>query len=254
MSVYRAFSYSRLVVAYLGIATVVLLALFRFLMRRVLALLRRRGLGTTRALVVGSGAGADLVINRLQMWPQFGYELVGVVDDLVPVGDEYRSLPVLGPVADLARLIRRHGVETVFLALPQTDNRRLLRILAECEATGAEFKIVPHLLEVITSGVVADDIDGIPLVGVRRSRLVGTNLVVKRIFDLGLGTLLLIPGIPLMAVIALLVRLDSPGPLISGGNGWGAAASASSRSSSARWWPTRSSRPALSLPRGRTPG
>jgi len=214
MSVYRAFSYSRLVVLYLGIATFVLLVVFRFVMRRVLALLRRRGLGTTRALVVGSGGAADLVINRLRMWPQYGYELVGVVDDLVPTGEEYHTLPVLGPLASLARQIRRHDVRTVFLALPQSDNRRLLRVLAECEGTGAEFKIVPSLLEVMTSGVVADDIDGIPLVGVRQSRLVGANLVLKRLFDFVVTALLLIPGLPVMLAIAAIVKLDSPGPAL----------------------------------------
>src|SRR5207245_7146618 len=74
--------------------------------------------------------------------------------------------------------------------------------------------IVPDLLEVITSGVVADDIDGIPLVGVRRSRLRGFNLALKRAFDLVVSLLLLLPGIPLMTAIAIAVALDSPGGVI----------------------------------------
>ncbi|MEA2645289.1 MAG: hypothetical protein QOE92_372 [Chloroflexota bacterium] len=214
MGLYRAFSYSRLVVLYVAVSAIVLLVLFRTLMRGALAQLRRRGIGTTRALVVGSGAGADALIHRLEMFPEYGYELVGVVDDDLPKGTDYVRLPVIGDSQDLPHLIRHHNVAEVFMALPERDYRKMLRIISDCAETRAGFKIVPHLLEVLTSGVVADDIDGIPLVAVRRSRLTGANLLVKRLFDLLLGVLLLVPGVPLMAVISLAIKLSSQGPVI----------------------------------------
>jgi exopolysaccharide biosynthesis polyprenyl glycosylphosphotransferase len=214
MSLYRGFSYSRLVMVYMAVVSVVVLIVFRGLMRVALAQLRRRGMGTTRALVVGSGSGADALIHRLEMFPEYGYELVGVVDDRLEKGGEYHRLPVVGDSQDLSHLIMRDQVEEVFVALAEPDYHKILSMVAACSDTAAEFKIVPHLLEVITSGVVADDIDGIPLVGVRRSRLVGVNLLVKRVFDRVLGTLLLIPGLPLMALIAVMIKLDSPGPVL----------------------------------------
>jgi exopolysaccharide biosynthesis polyprenyl glycosylphosphotransferase len=214
MGLYRQFSYSRLLVLYVSVASVVLLVIFRAMMRSVLAQLRRRGLGNTRALVVGSGTGADALINRLEMFPEYGYQLVGVVDDTLARGSEYQRLPVVGDSQDLNHLIMRHDIDQVFVALAQPDYHKILRMVAACSDTDAEFKIVPHLLEVITSGVVADDIDGIPLVGVRRSRLVGLNVMIKRLFDLVLGVLLLVPGAVLMAVIAVLIKLGSPGPVI----------------------------------------
>jgi len=213
MALYRGFSYSRLLVLYVAVAGFALLVIWRGAMRQALAQLRRRGLGTTRALVVGSGAAADLLVHRLQMFPQYGYELVGAVDDrAASVG--YRPLAVIGSTSDLSHLIYSHGVEVVFVALPETDHHQVLRLIAQCEKTGADFKIVPSLLEVITSGVVADDIEGIPLVGVRKSRLVGASLVVKRAFDLVTSLILLIPGLPLMGAIAVAIRLDSPGPML----------------------------------------
>ena len=214
MGLYRGFPYSRLLVVYVAVSAMVLMILFRTLMRGALAQLRRRGLGTTRALVVGSGAGADALIHRLEMFPEYGYELVGVVDDDLPKGSEYDRLPVIGDSQELAHLIRRHGVAEVFLALPERDYRKMLRMIGDCADTRAGFKIVPHLLEVLTSGVVADDIDGIPLVAVRRSRLTGANLLIKRVFDLVMGIVLLVPGIPLMAAIAVAIKLGSPGPVI----------------------------------------
>lgn len=214
MSLYRGFSYSRLVTVYMVAAAVVLLLVFRLAMRGVLSQLRRRGVGTTRALVVGSGAGADSLIHRLEMFPEYGYELVGVVDDQLEQGSDYNRLPVVGDTQELNHLIMRHDVEQVFVALAEPDYEKILSMVAAAGDTSAEFKILPHLLEVITSGVVADDIDGIPLVGVRRSRLVGFNLLVKRVFDRVVGALLLLPGLPLMAVIAVLIKTDSPGPVI----------------------------------------
>ena len=214
MSLYRGFSYSRLMVIYVAAVSALLLIAFRAFMRLGLSQLRRRGLGTTRALVVGSGAGAEALINRLEMFPEYGYELIGVVDDNLPDGEAYHRIPVIGGSRDLAHLVRRHSVDEVFLALPQADHRQMLRLIDDCATTRAEIKIVPSLLEVMASGVVADDIDGIPLVGVRRSRLVGANLVFKRVFDLILGVLLLVPGIPLMVILTAAIKLESPGPAV----------------------------------------
>lgn len=217
MSVYRGsngFPYSRLVLVYFAIAMAVLAIAFHGVMRLVLAQLRRRGLGVTRAVVVGSGGGADALIHRLEMFPEYGYELIGVVTDDLPIGEEYLRVPVIGDSDDLAHLVMRHNVDEVFIALPHADNRRTLHLIETCADTDAEFKIVPDLLEVITSGVVADDIDGIPIVGVKRTRLFGANLLLKRVFDFVLTVILLVPGLPLMALIALAIRLDSPGGVI----------------------------------------
>ena len=214
MSLYRGFSYSRLMVIYVAAFSAVLLIVFRLVMRVTLSRLRRRGLGTTRALVVGSGAGAEALIHRLEMFPEYGYELIGVIDDHLRLGEDYHRVPVIGGRGDLAHMVMRHSVDEVFMALPPGDDRELLGLIDVIADTRAEIKILPGLLDIMASGVVADDIDGIPLVGVRRSRLVGANLVVKRVFDLVLSVLLLIPGIPLMAIIAIAIRLDSPGPAV----------------------------------------
>jgi exopolysaccharide biosynthesis polyprenyl glycosylphosphotransferase len=214
MSLYRAFSYSRLMVVYFAVATAVLLVVCRLGMRVALSQLRRRGLGTTRALVVGSGPGAEILIHRLEMFPEYGYELIGVIDDQLMPGEQYHRIPVIGGRGDLSHAVMRNSVDEVFMALPPGDHRDLLRLIDVIADTGAEIKILPGLLDIMASGVVADDIDGIPLVGVRRSRLVGGNLLVKRAFDVALSALLLIPGIPLMAIIAIAIRLDSPGPVI----------------------------------------
>jgi exopolysaccharide biosynthesis polyprenyl glycosylphosphotransferase len=214
MGLYRGFSYSRLMVAYLAISGGFLLLFFRAMMRVALAQLRRRGMGTTRALVVGSGSGAEALIHRLEMFPQYGYELVGVVDELLPGGSEYNRLPVLGDTSELPHFVMNTNVEEVFIALPQVDHRQILRLISTCDDLDVEFKIVPDLLEVITSGVIADDIDGIPIVGVRRSRLTGVNLQLKRVFDSIAAVLLMIPGAPLMALIAIAIKVDSRGPVI----------------------------------------
>ena len=135
MSLYRGFSYSRLVVVYAAAAGIVVLVLWRGLSRLSLSALRRRGLGTTRALVVGSGTGADALIHRLEMFPEYGYELIGVVDDRLEKGSEYLRLPVVGDSQDLNHLIMRHDVEEVFVALAEPDYHKILRMVAACSDT-----------------------------------------------------------------------------------------------------------------------
>ena len=92
-------------VVYLSALTAVLLMVVRGISRLTLAQMRRRGLGTTRALVVGTGAGADALINRLEMFPEYGYELVGVVDDQLEKGSEYQRLPVVVPAEPESDLV-----------------------------------------------------------------------------------------------------------------------------------------------------
>ena len=72
MSIYRGFSYSRLVLLYAVIIALALIALARIVLRRILTLQQRRGVGTDRVLVVGTGAGSELLLRRMTMFPEIG--------------------------------------------------------------------------------------------------------------------------------------------------------------------------------------
>jgi len=219
MGLYRPsrFEYSRLVFVYWVLITVVLLTATRYLLRRLQAARRARGIGADRALVVGWGAAADLLVQRMRMFPDYGYRPVGILADGILEGTELAGIKVLGTSSDLARVVRNRRVNTVFMALTDVSQERLLHLMEACDGVAVEFRIVPSMLEIMTTGVTADQLDGIPLLQFRRGLDIdGWKRVLKRGSDVlvaGLGLLLLSP---LLGLIALLVKLGSPGPVIYG--------------------------------------
>jgi len=186
----------------------------RYLLRQYETRLRRQGIGTERVLMVGTGPGAEQLIRRMNMFPQYGFHVVGVATDETPADGTFVGVPVVGRVADVPTLARQTNADQVFLALPASQRDRLLHLIKMCEDQNLEFKIVPDLLEVMTSRVASNSIDGLPLVGVRRNQLRGWAAAVKRTIDLVISAFLLVLLSPLLLVIAILIKLAMPGPLL----------------------------------------
>ncbi len=186
----------------------------RYLLRQYETRLRRQGIGTEKVLMVGTGAGSELLIQRMNMFPQYGFHVVGVATDDAAAGGAFVGVPVVGQVADLPKLVRDLKVDQVFLALPASQRDRLLHLVKLCEDENLEFKIVPDLLEVMSTRVAANAVDGLPLVGIRRSQLRGGAAVAKRAIDVVVSAILLVVLSPLLLLVAILIKVFMPGPLL----------------------------------------
>lgn len=210
-----AFEFSRLVFIYWVVALLVGITLERYLLRRFQAARRARGVGADRALVVGWGAAADLLVQRVRMFPDYGYRLVGILADTPEEGAELGGVKVIGRVADLPRLVHNRKIDVVFVALTDAPQDQLLHLMESCNGSGAQFRIVPSLLEIMTTQVTADQLDGIPLLQFRQGLDIdGPKQVLKRVFDVVVAGVALVVVSPLLALLALLVRLSSPGPVL----------------------------------------
>ncbi len=206
--------YSRLTILPAVLLALVLMTAERYLLRQYETRLRRRGIGTERVLMVGTSDGSELLIRRMNMFPQYGFHVVGVASDEVIADDTYFGVPVVGRVADLPELAKKLKVDQVFLALPRSQRDRLLHLITLCEDENLEFKIVPDLLEVMSTRVAANAIDGLPLVGIRHSRLRGGAAVAKRIIDVLVSGGLLVLFSPVLLLIAILIKTTMPGPVL----------------------------------------
>ena len=211
MSLYRDFQYGRLTLVYTVILAFVLMTIERYLLRQYETRLRRRGIGTERVLMVGTGTGSELLIHRMAMFPQYGYHVGGVLDDRLEVGGSFAGAPVVGRIEDLRRVIPLMGIDQVFVAVPGATNEEILHLIKTCDDLQAEFKLVPDLLEVMSTRAAVDAIDGLPLIGIRRSRLRGPAAVLKRAIDILVSAVALIIASPFMLVIAILIKLTSLG-------------------------------------------
>jgi exopolysaccharide biosynthesis polyprenyl glycosylphosphotransferase len=207
--------YSRLTVTYSVVLTAALMTVERYLLRQYETRLRRRGIGTEKVLLVGTGPGSEMLVSRMSMFPQYGFQVRGVLDDERTIGSQFAGVSVVGRVDDLPAKARELGADQVFIAMADHDRGRVLHLIKQCEDQQLEFKVIPDLLDIMSTRTEVNAIDGLPLVGVRHSRLTGVNSVLKRSIDIAMSALgLVILALPMLAV-AITIKVTSPnGPVL----------------------------------------
>ncbi len=211
---YRPYSYSRLIFAYVAALTVLLLGAARLVERIVRHQLRKRGLGVVRLLIVGAGERGRTLMRHIVAHPELGYHIVGFVDDDARRQQDIGRIRALGDTSRLPELVQQLNVDEVIITLPWQYHRKIMRILDQCERENVRSRIVPDIFQLSLSHVYLDEIKGIPLIGTREPALQGWNFAIKRMMDIAIAGALLVVFAPLMALIALLIKLDSPGPVL----------------------------------------
>jgi exopolysaccharide biosynthesis polyprenyl glycosylphosphotransferase len=209
------FTYSRLTFAYWVVAAVLLILVARYVLRRMRARSWRKGDGIDRVVVVGSGASAHLILQRIRMFPDYGYQVVGVIADDLNAGDVFGGVDVLGPAGNLREVVTDRNVNLVFVAAPDLSQDTILELVDSCRECGTDFRIVPSMLEIMTSRVSGDQLDGIPLLQFRHGLDVdAAKATSKRALDLVVAGVGLIIISPVLLLIAVLVKLSSRGPVL----------------------------------------
>jgi len=204
--------YPRAMIIYAWILTIVLLLIGRVLHQFVRISLRQRGWGKDRLLVVGTGDMAQIIIQRIQRSPYLGYELVGVVNGLGDILD-IQGVPILGSPEDLPKLIEEFEIDEVIIAMPEKGHRETVRVISYCERGRVTIKIFPDVFQFVTSQANIDELGGLPLLSVRDYALRGYLLIFKRLMDVVGAFVGLVFLSPLMMLIAVAIKLESPGPV-----------------------------------------
>lgn len=211
---YRSLFYSRIMFVYAGIAIVVLLGTARLVRRLIMARLRQAGQGIDRLLVVGAGEVGRAVMRNIIAQPELGYQIVGFLDDdPAKSNTDIGPIRALGPVENLAEVIKTYAINQVIITLPWQYHRKTVRLVLEAEEAGVRARVVPDLFQLSLGGVDVETINGIPLISIKQTALTGWNLILKRALDLSLSLIIVFLTAPLWALIALAIKLDSSGPV-----------------------------------------
>jgi Undecaprenyl-phosphate glucose phosphotransferase len=187
----------------------------RELIRKWLERRWRAGLGLKRVLIAGSSDLGRLVADKIIEHRELGYQIVGFVDDRA-AGDHlgYRGLPLLGTIDEASEIAQRESIDHLYVALPPEQHLRMIELIESTSREMLDVKVVPDLLQVITLRARLEDLDGVPVINVNDVPLQGFNSIVKRSIDIVLSAAaLLVLAVPL-AIIALLVKLTSRGPVL----------------------------------------
>jgi exopolysaccharide biosynthesis polyprenyl glycosylphosphotransferase len=179
--------------------------------------LRRFGFFLTPALIVGANQEGRWLAEQLLSWKTSGLHVVGFVDKKVPVTTPlFHNLVSLGTVDQLDQIIDRYNVGELILASSAITSRDYL--LEIFKKYGVSDKVNLHmssgLYEIITTGLTVNEFAYVPLVYINKVRLTGIDNLIKFLLDYVIA----IPGLilisPILLLIAIVVRLDSPGPII----------------------------------------
>jgi exopolysaccharide biosynthesis polyprenyl glycosylphosphotransferase len=171
--------------------------------------------GRTRVLIIGAGELGERAGKALQDHSRWGYEPVGYLDDdTTKQAQVILGMPVLGTVGRLEQVIRDAHVEEVWIALPARAHERLEQVVTALEPYAVRTKVVPDYYSMALVRANPDRLGGLPIIGLRDPLIEGLPRLVKRAFDLTFSLALLLPALPILGLIALLIRLDSRGPAL----------------------------------------
>ena len=164
-------------------------------------------------VIVGTGQIAQLVARKLSKHPEYGINLVGFVD--APGYDEDSAAgPVLGTVDELPWIVQALDVERIVVAFPRQPDERTLHVLRGLRLSPVQIDIVPRFFQILSPKGDVHTLEGLPLVGLRHFRLSRTDRLVKRTADLILSGLALALLAPALGIIAVLIKVESRGPVI----------------------------------------
>lgn len=204
---------SRGMIGYAWALGCLLVIIGRWILHQLRAIVQTRGLVQDRVVVIGTGDAARLVLQKIQGSPFLGYRLLGLVNGQGGP-EQLEGYPVLGCVEDLPRLIDEHAVDEVIIATPESDGDEMVRLVSLAHRDGVSIKVFPNVFEIMTAGVTIDDLGGLPLLSIRDVALRGWKLTVKRAMDVVGSAIFLVLFSPILLLVALLIKLDSPGPAI----------------------------------------
>ncbi len=202
-----------ILLAYFGLVYLVL-AGGRVLLLTILKFLRRRGVGLSPTLLVGTGERAREFLKRVQKSPDLGFRLVGVASEGDTSAETWESLPMLGSARNLSLLRMQHFFNTVLLALDPPNEAMLPGLVRSLTPQNLRGFVPADQYPALLGSVRPRWVSGHPLVAIQAELLPWGERVLKRIMDIVSSVILLILTFPIWLVLFVLIPLDSPGPII----------------------------------------
>ena len=186
----------------------------RNMMRALMMFWWRRGYNIKYVLLIGYSGSAQSYISKVNLNPQWGYVIRGILDDNVERGTEYKGVRVLGTIDNLPLILPENKLDEIAITLPLGQYGRLKEIVNLCEKSGVHTKFIPDYEGIIPNRPYTEDIQGLPVINIRRVPLTNTlNRFVKRTTDIIGSAVGLIIASPIMIVSAILIKATSDGPV-----------------------------------------
>lgn len=177
---------------------------------------RRAGNASTPTLIIGAGHVGAQIERRLRDEPELGLEVVGYLD--INQGRREKTsedrAPILGTPDELTKIAEETGAGHLIVTFTSFPDQTLLPLIRSCEERGIRVSLVPRMFERVNHRISLDSIGPLPLFNLTHVDPKGWQFTVKHAFDRIVSALLLVAFSPLLATIAITVRISSPGPIL----------------------------------------
>jgi exopolysaccharide biosynthesis polyprenyl glycosylphosphotransferase len=212
---YQGAFYSRLIFIYTALFAIAFLGLSRLIKVSVLRHIRRQGIGAKRVLIIGAGEVGRTVMRVVVANPECGLNIIGFLDDHPDRGGtDIGRFKALGKIENLDQVIQAEYIDEVIITLPWQYHDKIVNIIGHCERRNISTRIVPDLFQMRLSQMQIEEIAGVPMIGVKEIHISGLNQLIKRAIDLSVAGIALVVFAPLAALLALIIKMESPGPVL----------------------------------------
>ena len=190
---------------------ILFLSIWRFLKRLFVEYIVARGYNNFNVLVIGAGKVGEALIQEIKKNPGIGLNVIGYLDDEKEVGSSIDGIKVIGKISEFSRIVRREFISKIFIANYQ-DNRTFLKLLGKAKMLDIAVRVVPQGFELMPKHFMKYNIGCIPILEYSNQEEIKLQLG-KRFFDFIVSLTALIILSPVFLIVALLIKLDSPGPI-----------------------------------------
>lgn len=211
---YRVFPYSRLVFALIWAISIILITTGRYFVLKIEKTLYNKSKGLKYAVIAGNNENARDIYDNFTKHTYAGYSIAGYIEEDGYSGENFlTAYKKIGNFSDILEVVKKYNIDTVLISVPSNEHDRLFELMKRCEGENVEFMMMPDFLEVITSSVRVQEIDGIPFLRIKSLPMNLWNQMLKRLFDIFFSSLILTLISPLLLIVAALIKLTSKGKI-----------------------------------------
>ena len=176
--------------------------------------IRRRGHNFRRLLIVGTGRRAAEFIRRIKGHPEWGFHILGAIDDEPGRGvKKVDGVDIIGSLEDIPKILHNDAVDEIVFVVPRSRLSHVENALHDCETEGVVTTVTVDLFDMQIARSAVSEIDGVPLLRFQTIKINEWQLLVKRFIDIVISGLVIVLLGPFLVMLALLIKLTSPGPV-----------------------------------------
>jgi len=187
----------------------------RIILRTTQRKLLEAGVGRRKTLIVGWNKKAYELFDIVSEHRALGYTVVGFIDtDKNSVNQSYKDCPVIGTIKGLPKIVKEQNIEEILIALKESSPKKVIEVISQCDGLPVNLKVLPDLYDIVMGYGRTDQLYGLPLIEIMPQMMRPWERKIKRIIDVCVSLFVLIGFLPIWILIAILIKLESRGPIL----------------------------------------